>query len=73
MNLYDLKQNIKSMNPEQLASLLRDVRQSRRTSKKPMTAKKALERADTSKVLSAVASLSAEDKAALLADLLAQK
>ena len=73
MNLNDLKQNIKGMNSEQLSSLLRDVRQSRRTSKKAITARKAIEKADTSKLLSAVGQLSAEDKAALLADLLAQK
>lgn len=73
MNLNDLKKNIKAMTSEELSSLLRDVRQSRRTSKKPITAKKAIEKADTSKILSAVGALSQEDKAALLADLLAQK
>lgn len=73
MNLNDLRQNIKGMTTEQLGSLLRDVRQSRRTSKKPIAIKKAVEKVDMSKVISAVANLSTEDKAALLADLLAQK
>lgn len=73
MNLHDLKQNIKGMNSEQLSNLLREVRQSRRTSKKPITAAKAIKAADAGKLLGAVDKLSAEERAALLADLLAEK
>ena len=69
MDLKDLRQSLSSMTEEQLLATLKEVRQSRRVGKKPTTAKKAAQKADTAELLKALASMSAEDKASVLAQL----
>lgn len=73
MNLNDLKQSMGTMSDEQLISLLKEVRQSRRVGKKPTTAKKAQQKADTADLFKALSAMSAEDKQQIIAQLMGGK